>query len=138
MLRNDKSPKKSKCMRESARGQHGRNVVRCAERGGSAMMLWQHEFYYVLEIEETGGRNKAPPKPYLYQALQFSVGRDLPDDEKKECRERSLAKCMCKELRMLLHGISGYTVSEIKGTCFMQTVMTQMLEQVYFGDVPRL
>jgi hypothetical protein len=41
-----------------------------------------HEFYYVSEIEETSGRKKAPPKPYLYQALQFSIGRDLPDEEK--------------------------------------------------------
>ncbi len=30
--------------------------VRCAERGVSAMLLWQHEFYYVLEQEELSRR----------------------------------------------------------------------------------
>ena len=60
------------------------------------MMLWQHEFYYVLEIEETTGRGKAPPKPYLYQALQFSIGRDLPDDEKKRMsRKRAVRGHVC-------------------------------------------
>ena len=79
---NEKAPKKSKCNKDPAFEQQCFKGVRCAERGGSAMMLWQHEFYYVLEIEETSGRKKAPPKPYLYQALQFSIGRDLPDEEK--------------------------------------------------------
>ena len=100
---NDKSRNKFKSKREPAFEQHGIAGVRCAERGGSAMMLWQHEFYYVLEIEETSGRNKAPPKPYLYQALQFSIGRDMPDDEKKGMSRKQLgemyvqgvAYCVC-------------------------------------------
>ena len=50
---NEKAPKKSKCNKDPAFEQHYFKGVRCAERGGSAMMLWQHEFYYVLEIEET-------------------------------------------------------------------------------------
>jgi hypothetical protein len=45
------------------------NRVRCAERGVSAMLLWQHEFYYVLEQEELSRRKLGPPKPYLYQAI---------------------------------------------------------------------
>ncbi len=81
---NDKAPKKSKSNKDPAFAQHGIKVVRCVERGGSAMMLWQHEFYYELEIEETSGRKKAPSKPYLYQALQFSIGRDMPDDDEKK------------------------------------------------------
>jgi hypothetical protein len=89
---NDKSRNKFKSKREPAFEQHGIAGVRCAERGGSAMMLWQHEFYYVLEIEETSGRNKAPPKPYLYQALQFSIGRDMPDDEKKGMSRKQLGE----------------------------------------------
>jgi len=56
------------------------------------MMLWQHEFYYVLEIEETSGRNNAPPKPYLYQALQFSIGRDMPEDEKTGMSRKQLGE----------------------------------------------
>ncbi len=42
---------------------------RCAERGGSAILLWQQELYHVLEREELSKRKHAPPKPYLYQAL---------------------------------------------------------------------
>ncbi len=29
---------------------------KCAERDGSGMLLWQHEFYYVLEREEQSRR----------------------------------------------------------------------------------
>jgi hypothetical protein len=45
--------------------------ARCAERDVSAMLLWQHEFYYVLEQEELSRRQLAYLKPYLYQALEF-------------------------------------------------------------------
>jgi hypothetical protein len=92
LVRNEKFCTKSKLSTEAASRREGSKGVRCAERGGSAMMLWQHEFYYVLEIEETTGRGKAPPKPYLYQALQFSIGRDLPDDEKKGMSRKQLGE----------------------------------------------
>ena len=83
---------KSKFSTEAASIQGSIKGVRCAERGGSAMMLWQHEFYYVLEKEETTGRGNAPPQPYLYQALQFSIGRDLPDDKKKGMSRKKLGE----------------------------------------------
>jgi hypothetical protein len=75
---------------ESASGQGDRKGVRCAERGGSEMMLWQHEFYFVLEREEISGRKKTPPKPYLYQALQFRKGSDLPEEEKQGMTRKQL------------------------------------------------
>ena len=66
------------------------NRVRCAERGMSAMLLWQHEFYYVLEQEELSRRKLGPPKPYLYQALEFRVGVELPDEEKEGLTRKQL------------------------------------------------
>ena len=60
--------------------------IRCAERGMSAMLLWQHEFYFVLESEELCRRQHSPPKPYLYQALEFRKGSDLPEEAKVVCR----------------------------------------------------
>ena len=51
---------------------------RCAERPGSGMLLWQHEYYFVIE-KYNGG----PPKPYIYQALEFRKGSELPEIEKE-------------------------------------------------------
>ena len=51
-------------------------TMRCAERKGTSMMLWQHEFFMVIEPSPRG-----PPKPYVYQALEFRVGVHLPEDE---------------------------------------------------------
>jgi hypothetical protein len=64
--------------------------VRCAERGVSAMLLWQHEFYYVSEQEELSQRKLAPLKPYLYQALEFRAGFDLPVKEKEGLSRKQL------------------------------------------------
>ena len=47
-------------------------AMRCAERPGMFTMLWQHEFYMVMEV--TYGE-------YVYQALEFKVGSSLPPDE---------------------------------------------------------
>ncbi len=80
--------------------------ARCAERGESGMLLWQHEFYLVLEQEEMSRRQLAPPKPYLYQALEFWTGVDLPEEEKKGLSRRQLREmwvfgasgvCSCSE-----------------------------------------
>ncbi len=47
---------------------------RCAERPGTGMMLWLHEYYLVVVEKYNGG----VPKPDVYQALKFSRGFDLP------------------------------------------------------------
>ena len=47
-------------------------AMRCAERTGTGLMLWQHEFYMVMEPRHGA---------YLYQALEFQVGSTLPLDE---------------------------------------------------------
>ncbi len=44
----------------------------CAGRPGMFNMLWQHEFYVVMEV--TYG-------VYVYQALEFKEGSSLPPDE---------------------------------------------------------
>ena len=46
--------------------------MRCAERTGTCLMLWQHEFYMVMEARHGA---------YLYQALEFQVGTNLPPVE---------------------------------------------------------
>jgi hypothetical protein len=51
---------------------------RSAERPGTGMVLWQHEYYYVVEKY-----NRGPPKPYVYQALQFRKRSELPEIEQE-------------------------------------------------------
>jgi hypothetical protein len=51
---------------------------RCAERTGAGMFLWLHEYYVVVE-KYNGG----VPKPYVYRALEFRRGIDLPEIEKE-------------------------------------------------------
>ena len=58
---------------------------RCAERPGSGILLWQHEYYFVIE-KYNGG----PPKPYIYQALEFRKGSDLPEIEKENMTRKHL------------------------------------------------
>ncbi len=60
-------------------------IMRCAERKGISMMLWQHEFFMVIEPSPRG-----PPKPYVYQALEFRVAVNLPEDQvERMVRNRS-------------------------------------------------
>ena len=66
--------------------------VRCAERGMSGMLLWQHEFYFVFESEELCRRQHSPPKPYLYQALEFRKGSDLPEEAKVGMTRKQLGE----------------------------------------------
>jgi hypothetical protein len=86
----NKSNMKTKVSREPQSGKNSFRGVRCAERGVSSILLWQHEFYYVLEQEELSRRQLAPPKPYLYQALEFRLGCDLPDEEKQGMSRKQL------------------------------------------------
>jgi hypothetical protein len=58
---------------------------RCAERPGTGMLLWLHEYYLVVE-KYNGG----VPKPYVYQALEFSRGCDLPLIEKENMSRNQL------------------------------------------------
>ncbi len=51
-------------------------IMRCAERKGTAMILWQHEFFMVIESAPRG-----PPTPYVDQALEFRLGVHLPEEE---------------------------------------------------------
>ncbi len=60
-------------------------IMRCVERKGTSMMLWQHEFFMLIELSPRG-----PPKPYVYQALEFRVGVNLPEEEvERMVRNRS-------------------------------------------------
>ena len=67
VILNEKEPRGSSSEKIGYKG------VRCAERGVSSMLLWQHEFYYVLEQEELSRRKLGPPKPYLYQAIGDNI-----------------------------------------------------------------
>ena len=48
-------------------------AIRCAGRKRTARLLWLHEFFRVYECART--KNKFP---WIYQALQFKVGAQLP------------------------------------------------------------
>jgi hypothetical protein len=61
------------------------------------MLLWQHEFYFVLERDQLCRRLHAPPKPYLYQALKFQAlefrnGSDLPGEAKVGMTRKQLGE----------------------------------------------
>ena len=60
--------------------------MRCAERTGSSLLLWQHEFFMVVEKDPYRG----PPKPYLYQAMEFRVGSLMPQEELTGLRKKQL------------------------------------------------
>jgi hypothetical protein len=47
--------------------------------------LWQHEYYFVIE-KYNGG----PPKPYIYQSLEFRKGSYLPGLEKENMMRKQL------------------------------------------------
>jgi hypothetical protein len=81
-----------KSLRDKSHGTKNMTEVKCAERGGSGMLLWQHEFYFVLENEELSRRQHAPPKPCLYQALQFRRGMELPEDQKMGMTRKQLGE----------------------------------------------
>ena len=58
---------------------------RCAERPGSGMLLWQHEYYFFIE-KYNGGT----PRPYIYQAVEFRKGIELPEIEKENMSKKQL------------------------------------------------
>ena len=60
--------------------------MRCAERTRSGLLLWQHEFFMVVERDPYRGC----PKPYLYQALEFRVGSQMPLEEVKALKKKQL------------------------------------------------
>jgi hypothetical protein len=76
-------------------------AMRCAERTGTGLMLWEHEFYMVMEPRYGA---------YLYQALEFRVGSNLPLEEvegsttkqKKEVWVRGVAYDARMRLRCML------------------------------------
>jgi hypothetical protein len=102
--------------RDKSQGTKNLTEVKCAERGGSGMLLWQHEFYFVLESEELSRRQHAPPKPYLYQAIQFRRGMELPEDQKVGMTRKQLgemwvlgvAYAPAKNIRMYSSRQKGY------------------------------
>lgn len=81
--------------------------MRCAERAGTTMMLWQHEFYMVIEPDPH--KPSGAPMPYLYQALEFNFGPNLdPEDvewagakQKKEVWVRGVAYAPALHARKL-------------------------------------
>ena len=71
------------------------------------MMLWQHEFYMVIEPDPH--KPSGAPMPYLYQALEFNLGPNLdPEDvewagakQKKEVWVRGVAHAPALHVRKL-------------------------------------
>jgi hypothetical protein len=57
--------------------------IRCAVRKGTSRLLWLHEFFRVYEA--AGSKNKFP---WIYEALQFKVGAQLPDGVVEEMSDK--------------------------------------------------
>jgi hypothetical protein len=72
-------------------------AMRCAERPGMFTMLWQHEFYMVVEV--TYGA-------YVYQALEFKVGSSLPPDDLigSTTKEKKRIWVRCVAYAVIIHG----------------------------------
>ena len=68
-------------------------AMRCAERAGTCTMLWKHEFYMV---------NEPGHGAYVYQALEFKVGINLPPDEVGDGHQRIRGRFGYVALRMRL------------------------------------
>ena len=60
---------------------------RCAERPGSGMLLWQHEFYFVIE-KYNGG----PPRPYIYQEVDSGKVVSCQKLKRRTCRESNCVR----------------------------------------------
>ena len=57
--------------------------IRCAVRKGSSRLLWLHEFFRVYEAARS--KNKFP---WVYEALQFKVGTQLPEGVVQEMTDK--------------------------------------------------
>ena len=56
--------------------------IRCAVRKRTSRLLWLHEFFHVHESARS--KNKFP---WVYEALQFKVGAQLPEGVVEEMSE---------------------------------------------------
>ena len=104
--------------------------MRCAERTGTCLMLWQHEFYMVMEARHGA---------YLYQALEFQVGTNLPPVEvegwtqkqKKDVWVRGVAYAPA------LHVRKFDKVEQRKGYLFHSQFNDGDGDTALFGQCPR-
>jgi hypothetical protein len=84
--------------------------LKCAGRKRTSMLLWLHEFYIVF------GNQRKKTNPYIYQALQFLVGAELPagvipDMTEKQWREiwvLGISYVPAEHLRQYNHRQKGY------------------------------
>ena len=84
--------------------------LKCAGRKRTARLLWLHEFYIVF------GNQRKKTNPYIYQALQFLVGAELPagvvpDMTEKQRREiwvLGISYVPAEHLRQYSHRQKGY------------------------------
>ena len=105
--------------------------MRCAERTGTCLMLWQHEFYMVMEARHGA---------YLYQALEFQVGTNLPPVEvegwtqkqKKEVWVRGVAYAPA------LHVRKFNKVEQRKGYLFHSQFNDGDGDTALFGQCPEV
>jgi hypothetical protein len=56
--------------------------IKCAGRKRTSRLLWLHEFYIVY------GNQRKKKNPYIYQALQFLVGAQLPEGAVREMSDK--------------------------------------------------
>ena len=105
---------------------------RCAERPGSGMLLWQHEYYFVIE-KYNGG----PPRPYIYQAVEFRKGLELPEIEKENMSRKQLRATWVLEVAYA-PALDVRKQSRRKAICFTVMPAIQTPGQDFSGNAQRL
>ena len=110
--------------------------MRCAERPRSSLLLWQHEYFLVVEKDPYRG----PPKPYLHQALEFRVGSCMPAEEVQGLNEKELDKVWVRgrAYAPALH-VRKWSLKEIrKGYLFHSEFNDGDADTALFGQCPEV
>ena len=105
--------------------------MRCAERTGTFLMLWQHEFYMMME---------KPHGAYLYQALEFQVGINLPPEEVQGSTQRQKNEVWVRGVAYApaLHVRKFNTVEQRKGYLFHSEFNDGDGDTALFGKCPEV
>ena len=105
--------------------------MRCAERTGTCLMLWQHEFYMVMEPRHGA---------YLYQALEFQVGINLPPEEVQGSTQRQKKEVWVRGVAYApaLHVRKFNTVEQRKGYLFHSEFNDGDGDTALFGKCPEV
>ena len=108
-------------------------AIRCAGRKRTARLLWLHEFFRVYECARS--KNKFP---WIYQALQFKVGAQLPQgvvqDMSDTMRNEIWVLGVCYVPVMYIRKFS----KRIKGYMFHTELNDEDGDKALYGNCPEI